>query len=330
MDFVPQRIPAHIREIRADRGDDRVRLDRVLVRRLADLPDLSRARIQGWIRDGRVRINGEVRERSAHRVENRDLLAVAVPTLVLDKPEVLPQPVPLDILHEDEHLIALDKPAGIVVHPTWGHKDQTIVNGLLWHCRDQGIRPSLLHRLDRGTSGVLLAGKSREMFKSWARQLRRRQIRKEYLALVHGVPDVTSGRIDLPIERDPEVPLKMRIGPDGKNSLTLWQLVAAAEDRSLSLLRCRIITGRTHQIRVHLNARGWPIVGDGLYGGDDGWRRLADPAVAEVCRALEFHALHAERMELTHPGSQASLAIVAPVPERIQRLLRLDRLRFGD
>jgi 23S rRNA pseudouridine1911/1915/1917 synthase len=315
------------RVFRTDRGDAKERLDLVLVRHMADLPEVSRNQIQGWIGGGLVRINGAVAGKPSVRLALGDEVEVPLPPPPPLKPAMLAQEMPVSVLFEDEHLLAVDKPPGLVVHPASGHSQGTLINALLWRARDwgEGRRPSLVNRLDRGTSGVLLAAKTPAVHAALARILKRRETEKEYLAVAYGEVASEKGRIDLKILRDP-VDFKRRITSkkEGRDSLTLWERLAGGD--GLALLRCRLLTGRTHQIRVHLESQGWPIVGDAMYGGPR-WKGLADPRLAEACRDFPRQALHAWRLAFVHPATGETMEIVAPVPEDIKGLLAAAGLR---
>jgi 23S rRNA pseudouridine1911/1915/1917 synthase len=248
-------------------------------------------------------------DKPAQRLFHGDEIAVELPPEP-ESPPVLPQDLPLQVIHEDEHLLALDKPAGLVVHPTWGHRDGTLFNALLWHARDwNGARPRLVHRLDKDTSGILLVTKTRTAHAAVARAFQRREVAKEYLAFVHGRPSSRHARIDRPIARDPTDP-KRRIttDPTGRPAMTEFDVLADSADGRHTLLRCRPLTGRTHQIRVHLAAIGLPIVGDPLYGSRD---------------AVPFprQALHAARLSLVHPATHERLVLSAPLAADLRTLL---------
>jgi 23S rRNA pseudouridine1911/1915/1917 synthase len=329
---------------RADRGDAGGRLDRALVRHFAGLPDLSRSRLQGWIAAGRVRVNGTVVRRPAGRLAAGDELELELPGPPPSRRRSRPlaaQRLPLAILYEDEHLLALDKPAGLVVHPTGRHRDGTLVNALAWHLAEgredregregsEAVRPGLVHRLDRDTSGVLLVAKSRAAHAGLARAIKARALRKDYLAVVYGRPPLAWGRIELKLLLDPLDRRRVAASrTEGRSAATLYELLAEscpgrADDGGragwLSLLRCRLVTGRTHQIRVHLAALGLPIVGDPLYG-EPRHRGIADPAVAALCRDFPRQALHAWRLGLRHPVTGQALALRAPLPADLHRLL---------
>jgi 23S rRNA pseudouridine1911/1915/1917 synthase len=309
------------RTFRADRGDARVRLDHALVRHLEGLPAVSRSQIQSWIEAGRVRVNGAVAARPAARLVLGDEVEVALPSPPPLRPPPAAQEMPLAILFEDEHLLALDKPAGLVVHPAAGHREGTLINALLWRAREWGEdrRPGLVNRLDQGTSGVVLVAKGPDVHAALARALRSRRAEKEYLAVVYGVAPFVKGCIDLRILRDPADRRRMTVSKiEGRASLTLYERVGEAG--GLSLLRCLLRTGRTHQIRVHLKGQGLPVVGDPLYG-EPRWKGIADPELAALCRDFPHQALHARRLAFVHPVTGAPLEIVAPVPADLAALL---------
>jgi 23S rRNA pseudouridine1911/1915/1917 synthase len=328
------------RTFRADRGDAGVRLDRALVRHLADRPDVSRHAVQGWIAAGAIRVNGLAAARPALRLRRGDEVALDLPPL--PPPRVHPaQELPLAVLHEDEHLLAVDKPAGLVAHPTAGHRDGTLWNALLFRARadgwavaaegsepgDGGRRPSLVHRLDRGTSGVLLVAKSAAAHAGLARALRAAKAEKLYLAVAYGRTRVDAGRIALPIGIDPRDRRRRAVSEDGRSALTLYERLAESPAAPLSLLACRLKTGRTHQVRVHLAALGHPLVGDPLYGEPRHvagiLRSIADPELAAACRDLARPALHAWRLAFTHPISRQRIALEAPLPPDLAKLLAL-------
>ena len=291
--------------------------------------DLSRSRIQKLIAEGAVRLSGSPAKR-AHVVRAGEEIEVEVPeprTAAIE-----PQDIPLSILYEDDHLLAIDKPPGIVVHPSPGHDSGTLVNALLHHARDlSGIggerRPGIVHRLDRDTSGVLLVAKTDRAHASLSRQMKKRSLRKEYLALAAGLARVRKGDVNLPVGRDPRDRKKMRafgnadsIPSGAREARTLYEIEREWPELRLTLLRCRLVTGRTHQIRVHLAAAGLPVVGDPVYGRPR-YDRVRDADLARRLREFPRQALHAERIGLRHPETNEELEIVAPVPEDMAGLI---------
>jgi 23S rRNA pseudouridine1911/1915/1917 synthase len=291
--------------------------------------DLSRSRIQKLIEEGAVRLGGSPAKRS-HIVRAGEEVEVEVPEPRAATIE--PEEIPLSILYEDEHLLAIDKPPGLVVHPSPGHGSGTLVNALLHHVRDLAgiggeLRPGIVHRLDRGTSGVLLVAKTDRAHASLSRQMRKRALKKEYLAVVAGLPRVRKGEVALPIGRDPSDRKKMRafrskdaVPAGAREARTLYQLEREWPALGVTLLRCRLITGRTHQIRVHLAAAGLPVVGDPVYGRPR-YDRIRDAGLRRSLAEFPRQALHAERIGFRHPETNEEMEIVAPVPRDLQDLV---------
>ncbi len=321
-----------IRTLTADRGDAGRRLDLVLRRHLTDIDAATRTRVQAWIESGRVTVNGAPVHRVAARTAFGDIVAITLPDAA--QPAVMgAENTALDVLYEDEHLLALDKPAGMVVHPTYKHATGTVMNALLWRAQGwpAGQRPSLAGRLDKDTSGIVLVAKTAAVHAALQRTLARTGrpaadrtgSEKVYLAVVHGRVNVARGKVDLRLARD-RGDRRRVVASDtvGAPSLTHFERLARSDgpDPGVSVLRCRLMTGRTHQIRVHLAARGWPIVGDPVYG-EPRWRQIVDPALAAMLRAFPRQALHAWRLALVHPITRQRLDVEAPVPADIVRLL---------
>jgi len=295
--------------------------------------DLSRSRIQRLIQDGAVHVDGAAAKRS-HAVRAGESVSVEVPAP--QPTELVAEDIPLAILYEDDQLIAIDKPPGLVVHPAPGHPSGTLVNALLHYVRDlEGVgvggelRPGIVHRLDRDTSGVLLVAKTDRAHQMLSRQMRRRSLRKEYLALVAGVPRVRKGEVALAIGRDPKDRKRMKAVratgeslPAGvREAKTLYEIERDWFPLGLTLLRCRLVTGRTHQIRVHLSAAGLPIVGDPVYGRAR-YAKLPNGPLKARLQEFPRQALHAERIAFHHPVSQELIEVVAPLPKDLQELLR--------
>jgi 23S rRNA pseudouridine1911/1915/1917 synthase len=282
------------------------------------LPDQSRSSIQRLIKDGQVQL-GEGREARANAtVRAGEQVVVTVPAPAPAVPEA--EALPLPILYEDGDLLVVDKPAGMVVHPAAGHGHGTLVNALLHHVDDlSGIggeqRPGIVHRLDRGTSGMLVVAKHDSAHRALVRQFQERSIEKHYIALAWGV--VHAGRrIEEPIGRDPRH--RKRMTTKVRRSREAITRVTAAQDlHGVSLLHLAIATGRTHQIRVHLSAIGHPVVGDPLYGGVH--RRVA-PHLRAVMR-LERPFLHAARLAFAHPSDGRRMEFESPLPEDLQSVL---------
>jgi 23S rRNA pseudouridine1911/1915/1917 synthase len=232
--------------------------------------------------------------------------------------------IPIAVVHEDRHLLVVDKPAGLVVHPGAGRATGTLVNALLHRVRDLSgiggvLRPGIVHRLDRGTSGLLVVAKDDASHLALSRQFSGRTVEKEYLAVVLGVPRAKEGTIDVPIGRDPVHRQRMSVrAPRGRTARSTYRLVEAFDDAAL--LRVRIATGRTHQIRVHLAALGHPVAGDPTYGGK---RRPASgqPETRVALEALTRPALHAARLAFTHPATGERLTFESPLPPDLESLL---------
>jgi 23S rRNA pseudouridine1911/1915/1917 synthase len=315
-----------IRRFRVGAGSEGTRLDLFVS---SACSDLSRSRVQKLIAEGAVRLDGSPAKRS-HVVRAGERVEVEVPE---PRASVLePQEIPLSVLYEDEHLLAIDKPPGIVVHPSPGHDSGTLVNALLHHVRDLSgiggeLRPGIVHRLDKDTSGVLLVAKSDRAHASLSRQMKKRTLSKEYLAVVGGIPRVRKGEVTLPIGRDPRDRKKMRafrvvdsVPAGAREARTLYEIQREWSALGVALLRCRLVTGRTHQIRVHLAAAGLPVVGDPVYGRPR-YDRVRDSALRRVLTQFPRQALHAERLGLRHPATNEEMEIVAPVPEDLRGLL---------
>ena len=314
------------RQFRADRGDAGERLDLVLLRHLADIPGISRTKIQEWIAAGLVEVAGRAVLKTSARVQAGDPVDTVIPPPPPPKPELVAQEMPLSVVHEDEHLLVVDKPAGLVVHPAVGHWDGTLLNALLWRSKEWGgsaDRPGLVHRLDKDTSGLLMVARTDAAHAGLARAMKNRTIEKEYLAIVYGKTPVQKGKVELGILRDPKDRKRMTSSrTEGRASITLYERLAESSgDRAgLSAVRCLLMTGRTHQIRVHLKAINLPIVGDSVYGSPR-WKAIKDEPLAELCRDFPRQALHARRLALKHPVTGAAMEFVAPVPPDIASLL---------
>ena len=313
-----------LRTITADRGDAGLRVDLVLRRHLTDIRAATRTRVQAWIEAGLVTVNGREVRRVATRAALGDIVAVALPVAPPTPPQ--PEPVAIDVLFEDEHLLAVDKPAGLVVHPTHRHSGGTLLNALLWHARGwpAGQRPSLIGRLDKQTSGVVLVAKTAAMHAALQRALNHRSALKQYLAVVYGRVPRPRGTIDLRLRRDPFDRRRVVASPTiGAESETRYERIArvAAPDAGLALLRCAIVTGRTHQIRVHLAEHGTPLLGDPVYG-----KRPKDARLRAAADALGRQALHAAVLGFTHPITGAPLRFETPPPDDFRAALEALRV----
>jgi len=294
------------------------RLDRWLA---GVMPGLSRARLQAIITGGGVLVDGRV-ARPSLRLKTGQSVSVQLPAPQAAVP--LPEDIPLAVVYEDRHLLVVDKPAGLVVHPGAGRATGTLVNALLHRVRDLSgiggvVRPGIVHRLDRGTSGLLVVAKDDASHLALSRQFSGRTVEKEYLAVVLGVPRAAEGTIDVPIGRDPIHRKRMSIrARRGRAARSTYRLVEALD--GAALLRVRIATGRTHQIRVHLATLGHPVAGDPVYGGR---RRPASrrPEARAALESLSRPALHAAHLAFTHPASGERVSFESPLPEDLQALL---------
>ncbi len=286
------------------------RLDKAIS---SSLPDLSRAAIQRLVKSGQVAVNGRT-SKPSYRVEVGDEVVVHIPAETPAK--ILPEHIALDVIYEDEEMLAVDKPAGMVVHPAYGHQGGTLVNAMLAYCpqaTDVGgpDRAGIVHRLDKDTSGLILVAKTEATHAALQRKFKRRQVKKSYLALVEGHPSPRQGLVDAPIGRDKRHRKRMAIVKGGREARTGYRVIELFDEHSLVELDPE--TGRTHQIRVHLAWLGHPVVGDRVYG----FRRQ---------RLLKHrHFLHAHKLELTHPVTDVPLSLTTPLPDDLADLLR--RLR---
>jgi len=304
------------------------RLDRFLA---AAQTDLSRSRLQSLIEDGRVRVNGRI-ARASHRLKDGDAVELDLPDAAAAT-TLEPEELPLAVVFEDDHLLVIDKPAGLVVHPGAGVRGGTLANALLHHAPAiRGVggadRPGIVHRLDRDTSGLLVVAKTARVHRGLVEAMRRREVRRVYAALVWGDPREPAGTIDLPIGRDPRERKRMAVVPrGGRPAVTHWRV----EERFgvAARLSVRLETGRTHQIRVHLAHVRHPVVGDATYGGrpkkqlsgDERQRSFA----ADLLRGLSRQGLHAAELAFLHPVTEAFCEFSSPLPGDIDAAL--SRLR---
>ena len=296
------------RVLEFESGHVECRLDQYLAQ--TDL-GLTRSRLRQLIAEGNVMVNGAA-VKPAHRLRSGDTVSVTVPE---PRPSgLVAQDIPITVVYQDAELVVIDKPPGLSVHPGPGHPDWTLVNGLLALCPDiQGIggeiRPGIVHRLDKDTSGLMIAAKTQSAHNNLSQQIKDRAVSKGYLALVEGTPSPDTGVIDVPIGRDPRRRTRMAVTPEGRESRTGYRLLETAGAHSL--LELQLHTGRTHQARVHLAWLGHPILGDGVYG-----RRSP---------LLPRHFLHANRLAFAHPESGESLEFRSPLPPDLQAALETVR-----
>lgn len=295
------------------------RLDRYLSQNLSDL---SRSRIQQLIEQGHVQVNDQICTSKKVNLKIGDRISLEIPAI--EPLQLLAADIPLDILYEDEELIILNKPAGLVVHPAPGHPEGTLVNAILAHCPNlPGIggiqRPGIVHRLDKDTTGAIVIAKTDLAYQHLQAQLQAKTARREYLGLVYGVPKTETGSIDLPIGRNPQDRKKMgivSIEDGGRAAITHWQVQERLAN--YTLIHFQLETGRTHQIRVHSAKIGHPIVGDPLYS-----------SAHSIGVNLPGQALHAWKLQLQHPVSGKLLQVTAPLPRSFTTLLEVLRRRSG-
>lgn len=285
------------------------RLDKFLSE---SLPELSRTYVQKLIKEGQVTVNQQC-EKANYKLEAEDRILLTIPDL--KEPDILPENIPLDILYEDSDLLIVNKPKGMVVHPSAGHYSGTLVNALLYHCKDDlsGIngvmRPGIVHRIDMDTTGSLLVCKNDFTHNDIAEQLKVHSINRVYHAIVHGVVKAEEGTIDAPIGRHPIDRKKMCINhKNGKHAVTHYKVLQRFSN--FTYIECRLETGRTHQIRVHMASIGHPLLGDRVYG----------PAKSPA--NLQGQTLHAKTIGIRHPRTGEYLEADAPLPEYFIKLLK--------
>ncbi len=307
------------------------RLDRVLAARI---PALSRSRLKALIVDGRVTRGGRtIRDPAAH-VNSGDAITVTLPEPEAAKPEG--ENIPLNVVYEDDEIIVIDKPKGLVVHPAAGHASGTLVNALIAHCGDSlsGIggvkRPGIVHRLDKDTTGLMVVAKTDRAHRALSKQFAEKaegQIARGYLALVWGAPARPKGTIDAPLDRHPKARDKRAVREGGRAAVTHWQVLeryAGADGKPVaSLIECRLDTGRTHQIRVHLAHIGHPILGDETYATGFKTKATRLPPKARAALAdLGRQALHAYLLGIEHPLTGENLEFRSELPDDFARLRR--------
>jgi 23S rRNA pseudouridine1911/1915/1917 synthase len=295
---------------------DKSRLDRLLV---SYLPDFSRVRLQGFIKDGFVLVDGIVEKKASRILDHRVEIEVYIPEVA--ETNLVAEDIPLDIIFENRDLLVINKPAGMVVHPAAGHSIGTLVNAVLGYAPDiEGIggedRPGIVHRLDKHTSGIILVAKNERAHRWLQDQFRLRKVEKTYLALVDGFPQTPSGRVEASIGRDPAHRKKMSITPPGRGREAISEYHQIEKFKQHALLEFHPLTGRTHQIRLHCTLLGCPIVGDKVYG-------RKKPSID-----IERHFLHASRLKIVLPGENEASNFEAQLPIDLQ--LILDQLRNSE
>jgi 23S rRNA pseudouridine1911/1915/1917 synthase len=292
-------------EVVADRSGER--LDSFIARRQ---PELSRSRIRQLIDEGLVTIDGRHAKPSAKVVDGSVVIVRVPPPAEM---ELEAEDIPLTIIYQDESVIVVDKPAGLTVHPAPGHPRGTLVNALLAACPDlRGIggtlRPGIVHRLDKDTSGLMVVAKDDRANRSLQAQLKAREVKKTYLALVSGVPSPREGTIEAPIGRNPKNRKKMAVVANGRDAQTKYKVLEVLNDGQYSLVEAKPITGRTHQIRVHFSALNHPIVGDATYG--------------KKSQLVDRQFLHASKLDFAMPVSQRRIEFESPLPADLRRALQ--------
>ena len=308
--------------------DAGLRLDHFLTRRHADM---SRSQLQKLVEDEWVLVNG-VSTKTSHKLKAGDTVSVQIPE---PQPSaILPEPMNLNILYEDGDLLVLNKPAGLVVHPAVGHYHGTLVNGLLHHCRDLSgiggiLRPGIVHRLDKDTSGLMVIAKTDPVHRALSGQFMERRVKKNYQALVYGNMAEERGLVDLPIGRHPvERQMMSTRSRRGKEAVTRWEV--RERFGVATFLDILIETGRTHQIRVHLNAIGHPVIGDPVYGKARGLENSRNQRLREQLKKMHRQALHAGGLSFFHPVRCVALSFSSPLAEDMADLCAFLRNEGGD
>ena len=303
---------------RISKDQEGLRLDRALA---ALMPDLSRSFLARLIEEGRVTVDGKKAEKPSVHVVAGQRVAVEIPPPI--PTDVSSQDLPLSVLFEDDDLAVIEKPAGIVVHPAAGHADRTLVNALLFHVKNLSgiggeLRPGIVHRLDKDTSGVMVIAKHDVAHRKLAADWGTDRVRKEYLAVVYGTPKKERGKIEGPIGRDPKNRKRMSVVASGRSAITEYSI--EEQLRYASFVRLRLRTGRTHQIRVHMKHLGHPIIGDPLYSGPQ-WRGIPDKRIQKAIASFPRQALHAARLTIPHPRTGESMTFESPLPDDMRELL---------
>jgi 23S rRNA pseudouridine1911/1915/1917 synthase len=304
-------------ELKVDETHAGERIDKHITDQLSDNQVVSRSQVQEWVRIGAITLNGATVKPNS-KLSTDDLIVVDIPD-----PEPLqaaPEDIPIEIVYEDSDVVVINKPRGMVVHPALGHPRGTVVNALLYHCQDlSGIngvmRPGIVHRIDKDTSGLLMAAKNDMAHSSLAAQLKAHSVTRRYIALVHGVMQHDKGTVDAPIGRDTQDRKLYRVTNKGaKHAITHFAVLERFDE--YTLLDLKLETGRTHQIRVHMKYIGYPLVGDPVYGGKSG-------------RTLDMggQALHAATLGFEHPRTGEYLEFSAPIPEDMEHALTILRTR---
>jgi 23S rRNA pseudouridine1911/1915/1917 synthase len=305
----------------AEPADTDTRIDLYLA---SNLMELTRSRIQSLIKGGNVKVNNAT-VKTSYRIKAGDEIELSIPP---SSPYLLsPEPLDLSIIYEDPSIIVLDKPPGLVIHPAPGHQSGTLVHGLLHHCNDLSgiggvLRPGIVHRLDKDTSGLLVVAKNDNAHNFLSSQFKNSKVDKKYIALVHGIPEKSEGMIDLPISRHPVKRKEMAVSPSskGKNALTIWKIEETLSDK-FTLLSVTIKTGRTHQIRVHMSHTGHPVVGDPVYGFKKTWWKKNTGYSKETVESITRQMLHSKYLGFLHPDTREYVEFNSPMPQDMCRAM---------
>ncbi|MBI5682952.1 MAG: RluA family pseudouridine synthase [Deltaproteobacteria bacterium] len=286
------------------------------------IPDISRSQIKKLIDSGNVLLNN-LPAKSGSKLKDTDVISVCIPEI---RPlDVVPENIPLDILYEDKSIIVVNKPAGMVVHAGSGNTEKTLVNALLYHCKDLSgingiLRPGIVHRLDKDTSGTMVAAKNDNAHKSIARQFKEHTVVKRYIAIVWGIVKDNEGRVDLPIGRHITVRQRMSVKTKkGRRAVTYYKVLRRFNN--FTLLEIRIETGRTHQIRVHLSSTHHPVVGDYVYGKKSIPASL-HPEVCSAVQGLKRQALHSSVLGFIHPDTCRYIEFASPLPDDMDTVIK--------
>lgn len=295
------------------------RLDAFIAR---TVEGVTRSAAQRLIEEGRVTVNGKV-EKPSLKLKGGERMLVEIPPPAPAEPEG--EDIPLAVLYEDSDLIVVNKPAGMVVHPAAGNMDGTLVNALLWRCKDLAgiggeMRPGIVHRIDKDTSGVLVAAKNDAAHNALSLQFREHTIKRVYRALVFGSPKSDRGKIEQAIGRHPTDRKKMSgAARHGKRAVTHWRVIGRYP--GITFMELRLETGRTHQIRVHLSEAGHPLVGDAVYGGGGRLANIHDPVLVKLVKELGRQALHAKTLGFIHPATGQYMEFDTEIPEDMARII---------
>lgn len=312
-------------ELKVSADADGQRLDRWLT---AEIDDLSRNRLQALIADGMITTDGDrIVTDASKKIRAGQLYIVTVPPPIPARPQ--PEDIPLDVIYEDEHLIIIDKPIGLVVHPSPGHFTGTLVNALLHHCAGSlsGIggvtRPGIVHRLDKDTSGIMVCAKSDRAHQGLVEQFQVHSIERAYRAVTWGMPSPRAGRIENNIGRDPKNRKRMAVvSGGGKHAITDYKVVRPVGSLA-ALVDCHLFTGRTHQIRVHMKSIGHPLIGDPVYAAHMTARKIKDPVIRGMVSAYNYQALQAYKLGFIHPITSKQVNFEAEISKDIKSLIAI-------